>query len=71
MPKKSKLNGVINQLTIYGQLEFIDNLDYQISNTKEKDFKYVSGTFNNLDTNMQENLTIEMSVIDLKKHLVN
>lgn len=60
------LTGRIKQLTIFGELEFIDGNDYDVSlNSK---IVIVSGVFKVVGTDETEQLQIEMETKEFWKH---
>ncbi len=53
------LIGIINQLTIFGQIQFINNNEYDV--TTKDNLVMVSGVFNIVGTDDTEQLQIEMT----------
>lgn len=64
-----RLKGKVNQLTIMGQLEFIDGEEYNVNNL-DKTTVEVSGLFHLLSTDTIEPFTINMHKLELKKHTI-
>ena len=68
MPSK-KLSGVIRQMTIQGQLSFIDGNDYDIVKTGNG-FVHVVGDFNIVETKEVISASLPLDEHELKKHVV-
>ena len=69
MKEINNLTGVIEQLTIFGQIKFIYGYNYKIIKTNDKQTTLVSGLFELVDSNESIELTIEIEKSKLKKHI--
>lgn len=63
----SKLSGRIDQLTIFGEIEFIPNKDYGVKS--ELDLIIISGEFKIVGSDEIEQLEIKMTKEQYIKHL--
>lgn len=65
-----RLTGKVEQLTIMGQLEFIDNEEYMVNPLKNNMIE-VKGLFHFLSTDTIEPMTLMFFKKDFEKHLVD
>lgn len=63
----NNLTGRIKQLTIFGELEFIEGYNYDVS--VNKGMVKLSGKFKVVDTDYIEQLTIELTTQQYVSHL--
>jgi hypothetical protein len=64
-----KLTGKVEQITIMGQLEFIDGEEYLV-NPLKNNMVEVKGLFHFLSTDTIEPITLTFHKKDFEKHLV-
>ncbi len=64
--KTRNLIGTVSQLTIFGQIEFIENNEYKASN--KDGVIFVTGVFKIVGSEDTEQLQIEMTVDQYLKH---
>ena len=60
MVKLNNLSGIISQLTLHGQLAFIQGEIYEVRDTKTKGYGDVAGTYLVVETNEKLDAKIEM-----------
>lgn len=65
---KVRLNGNIRQITLHGELAFIDEEIYEVRETKDKGVVLVTGTFLVIETNERLDATIDFDEKELENH---
>lgn len=64
----NNLSGNINQLTLHGQLAFIQGEVYDVTETKEKFVVLVTGTYLVVETNERLKASVEFNEKELEKY---
>lgn len=63
-----RYRGKIDQITIFGQVEFIDTEDYRNKVSKNKGYLHVSGKYKIVGTDEEIELSLEFLGTELSRH---
>lgn len=71
MYKTKSLSGIIRQITIHGQLSFIEGEEYLVKDTKDFNVVAVLGKYKIVGDTHIVNIKMNFDKEELKKHLDN